>query len=197
MLATYGLRPLEIFVKPDLDWWLSSDNTMNTWRVNEECKTGDREALPLYPRWIESFNLKNDQEAIELLKAKIADKITSKQINAVRHGTDRWFRFVEIPFQPYDLRHAWAIRAHLMGIPIKAAADNLGHSVNMHTSIYQKWFSLENRNVAIEEAIKKKSKAEELQEMVIHLERENDRLRIENERLRLQMGHSLIKIELR
>ncbi|MFN7522658.1 MAG: integrase, partial [Aphanizomenon sp.] len=27
MLATYGLRPLEIFVKPDLDWWLSSDNT--------------------------------------------------------------------------------------------------------------------------------------------------------------------------
>jgi integrase len=196
MLATYGLRPLEIFVKPDLYWWLSSDNTMNTWRVNEECKTGDREALPLYPRWIESFNLKNDQEAIELLKAKIADKITSKQINAVRHGTDRWFRFVEIPFQPYDLRHAWAIRAHLMGIPIKAAADNLGHSVNMHTSIYQKWFSLENRNVAIEEAIKKKSKAEELQEMVIHLERENDRLRIENERLKLQMGHSLMKIEL-
>jgi len=197
MLATYGLRPLEIFVKPDLDWWLSSDNTMNTWRVNEECKTGDREALPLYPRWIESFNLKNDQEAIELLKAKIADKITSKQINAVRHGTDRWFRFVEIPFQPYDLRHAWAIRAHLMGIPIKAAADNLGHSVNMHTSIYQKWFSLENRNVAIEEAIKKKSKVEDLQDIVIRLEQENERLRIDNERLRLQMGHSLIKIELR
>jgi integrase len=196
MLATYGLRPLEIFVKPDLDWWLSSDNTMNTWRVNEECKTGDREALPLYPRWIESFNLKNDQEAIELLKAKIADKITSKQINAVRHGTDRWFRFVEIPFQPYDLRHAWAIRAHLMGIPIKAAADNLGHSVNMHTSIYQKWFSLENRNVAIEEAIKKKSKVEDLQDIVIRLEQENERLRIDNERLRLQMGHSLIKIEL-
>jgi regulator of replication initiation timing len=84
-----------------------------------------------------------------------------------------------------------------MGIPIKAAADNLGHSVNMHTSIYQKWFSLENRNVAIEEAIKKKSKVEELQEMVIDLERENDRLRIENERLKLQMGHSLMKIELR
>ena len=197
MLATYGLRPLEIFVKPDLDWWLSSDNTMNTWRVNEECKTGDREALPLYPRWIESFNLKNDQEAIELLKTKIADKITSKQINAVRHGTDRWFRFVEIPFQPYDLRHAWAIRAHLMGIPIKAAADSLGHSVNMHTSIYQKWFSLENRNVAIEEAIKKKSKVEDLQDIVIRLEQENERLRIDNERLRLQMGHSLIKIELR
>ncbi|WYM01830.1 MAG: integrase [Gloeotrichia echinulata CP02] len=189
MLSTYGLRPREIFVNPDIDWWLSSENTMNTWRVNEECKTGEREALPLYPRWIETFNLKTDGEAIELLTAKIADKITSKQLNSARHGTDRWFRFVEIPFQPYDLRHAWAIRAHLMGIPIKAAADNLGHSVNMHTSIYQKWFSLENRKVAIEQAIKKKSRVEELQEMVIQLEQQNERLRIENERLRLQIGN--------
>jgi integrase len=189
MLATYGLRPIEIFVKPDLDWWLSADNIMNTWRVNEECKTGEREALPLYPRWVEEFNLKTDLEAIELLKAKILDKITSKEINAARHGTDRWFRFVGVNFQPYDLRHAWAIRAHLMGIPIKAAADNLGHSVNMHTSIYQKWFSLENRKVAIEEAIKKKSKVEELKEMVMTLEQENERLRIENERLRLQMAN--------
>ncbi|WP_066425538.1 integrase [Anabaena sp. 4-3] len=187
MLATYGLRPREIFVNPDLDWWLSSDNTMNTWRVNEECKTGEREALPLYPRWVEIFNLKTDTEAIELLKAKIKNKISSKQINSARHGTDRWFRFVGIPFQPYDLRHAWAIRAHLMGIPIKAAADNLGHSVNMHTSIYQKWFSLENRKVAIEQAIKKKSKVQELQEMVIALQQENEQLRRENERLRLQI----------
>ncbi|MBD2138708.1 integrase [Anabaena sp. FACHB-1237] len=189
MLATYGLRPIEIFVKPDLDWWLSVDNTMNTWRVNEQCKTGERDALPLYPHWVEEFNLKNDLEAIELLKLKIEDKITSKEINAARHGTDRWFRCVGVNFQPYDLRHAWAIRAHLMGIPIKAAADNLGHSVNMHTSIYQKWFSLENRKVAIEEAIKKKSKVEYLQDMVIRLEQENERLRIENERLRLQLGN--------
>jgi regulator of replication initiation timing len=59
----------------------------------------------------------------------------------------------------------------------------------MHTSIYQKWFSLENRKVAIEEAIKKKSKVEELQGMVMTLERENERLKIENERLKLQMGN--------
>lgn len=195
MLATYGLRPREIFVNPDLDWWLSLDNTMNTWRVNEECKTGEREALPLYPRWVETFNLKTDIEAIELLKAKIKNKVSSKQINSARHGTDRWFRFVGIPFQPYDLRHAWAIRAHLMGIPIKAAADNLGHSVNMHTSIYQKWFSLENRKIAIEEAIKKKSKVQELQDIAIALQQENEKLRLENEKLRLQIeNQQLIRI---
>jgi len=189
MLAAYGLRPLEIFVNPDLNWWLSPENTMNTWRVNEECKTGEREVLPLYPHWVESFILKGDRQAMELLKMKIANKVTSKQINAARHGTDRWFRFVGIAFQPYDLRHAWAIRAHLMGIPIKAAADNLGHSVNMHTSIYQKWFSLENRNVAIEQAMKKKSKTEELQERIIQLERENQRLTLENEKSRLQIAN--------
>jgi len=187
MLATYGLRPREIFVNPNLDWWLSADNTMHTWRVHEECKTGEREALPLYPHWVETFNLKTDGEAIALLKQKIEDKLTSKQISAARHGTDRWFRFVGIPFQPYDLRHAWAIRAHLMGIPIKAAADNLGHSVNMHTSIYQKWFSLENRKVAIEQAMKKLSRVEELQSLIIGLKRENEQLRVENERLRLQI----------
>ncbi|MDH6057615.1 integrase [Umezakia ovalisporum] len=195
MLATYGLRPREIFVNPDLDWWLSSDNIMNTWRVNQECKTGEREALPLYPQWVETFNLKADTEAIELLKAKIQGKVTNKQINSARHGTDRWFRFVGIPFQPYDLRHAWAIRAHLMGIPIKAAADNLGHSVNMHTSIYQRWFSLENRKVAIAQAINKKSQMEDLQDIVIKLEHENEKLRIENERLRLKMkNQELIRI---
>ncbi|NET02511.1 MAG: integrase [Sphaerospermopsis sp. SIO1G1] len=187
MLATYGLRPIEIFVKPDLDWWLSADNTMNTWRVNEECKTGERETLPLYLHWVEQFDLKTDLEAIELLRIKVKDKITSREINAARHGTDRWFRTVSVNFKPYDLRHAWAIRAHLIGIPIKAAADNLGHSVNMHTSIYQRWFSLENRKVSIEEAIKKKSKVEELKEMVFLLEQENNRLRLENEKLRLQI----------
>lgn len=187
MLATYGLRPREIFVNPDLNWWLSSENTIDTWRVSEECKTGAREALPLYPRWVETFKLKSDTEAIELLKAKIEGKVTSKQINSARHGTDRWFRFVGIPFKPYDLRHAWAIRAHLMGIPIKAAADNLGHSVNMHTSIYQRWFSLENRKVAIAQAISKRSQMEELQDMVMKLQEENERLRIENECLRLRL----------
>ena len=42
-----------------------------------------REALPLYPHWVETFNLKTDTEAIELLKAKIHGKVTNKQINSV------------------------------------------------------------------------------------------------------------------
>ncbi len=65
----------------------------------------------------------------------------------------------------------------------------MGNSSAFNGDSYQKWFSLENRKVAIEEAIKKKSKVEELQGMVMTLERENERLKIENERLKLQMGN--------
>jgi hypothetical protein len=56
-----------------------------------------------------------------------------------------------VEFQPYDLRHACAIRAHLQGISIKAAADNLGHTVDEHTKTYQRWFGIENRKKAFGE----------------------------------------------
>ncbi|MTJ47332.1 hypothetical protein FJR05_05285 [Dolichospermum sp. UHCC 0259] len=45
-------------------------------------------------------------------------KIASVQnINWMPRDISRWFRKVGIDFQPYDLRHGCAIRAHLQGIP--------------------------------------------------------------------------------
>jgi hypothetical protein len=35
MLATFGLRPRELFVEPDINWWLSSQNIDHTWKVNK------------------------------------------------------------------------------------------------------------------------------------------------------------------
>ena len=75
-----------------------------------------------------------------------------------------------MPFTPYDLRHACAIRAHLQGVPIKAAANNLGHSIQMHTKVYQQWFSLENTRKAFEQTF------EEVNEI--------DALKYENTRLK-------------
>lgn len=66
-----------------------------------------------------------------------------------------------------------------MGIPIKAAADNLGHGVQVHTQTYQRWFSEENRRQVINQAV---SKLDELQV----LRNENTRLKLENERLKLE-----------
>jgi hypothetical protein len=120
-------------------------------------------------------------------EAKIKDKVTSREINSARHGTDRWFRFVGIPFQPYDLRHGWAIRAHILGVPIKAAADNLGHSVQIHTKTYQRWFSLDMRKLAINQALSKRNEVELIKDENTGLKLENERLKIEMEKLRMEM----------
>jgi integrase len=180
MLATYGLRPRELFVNPAIDWWLSSENLDNTWKVHPDTKTGYREALPLHPDWVKLFDLKNS-EFLELLKSQTDNRISFSDINTIRINCSSWFRRVNIPFTPYDLRHAWAIRAHIMGVPIKAAADNLGHSVEIHTEVYQKWFSLENRKKVIKLAVNKVDDIEVLKE-------ENARLRAEIEFYKLTLA---------
>jgi integrase len=176
MLATYGLRPREIFVKPDIDWWFSTENKDNTWKVHPETKTGYREVLPLHPEWVQLFNLK-DVECLQLLNHQVSNKDSFTDINIIRMNCSSWFRRVSIPFTPYDLRHAWAIRAHIMGIPIKAAADNLGHSVEIHTEIYQQWFSLENRKKVIKLAIDKKDDYDILKEENVRLKAEIEYLK--------------------
>ncbi len=184
MLAAYGLRPRELFVNPDINWWLSSDNTDNTWKVAPETKTGYREVVPLHPNWIELFDLKNP-DLLKLLINQTEGKTSFKEINIIRVNCSSWFRRVGVPFTPYDLRHAWAIRAHIMGVPIKAAADNLGHSVEIHTEIYQKWFSLDNRKKVINSVVNKQDDIEVLKE-------ENARLKAEIELLKAALARKQV-----
>ena len=185
MLATYGLRPREIFVKPDINWWMSAQNKDNTWKVHKDTKTGYREVIPFVPEWIELFDLKNPQP-LKILDRKIS-KITSVQsINWMRRDISRWFRKVGIQFQPYDLRHACAIRSHLQGIPIKAASDNLGHTADEHTKTYQRWFGIENRKKAFGEVMGQKSLIELQKNEIIALRMENEKLRLEVEKLRFR-----------
>ncbi len=180
MLAVYGLRPRELFINPNIDWWLSADNADMTWKVDKDCKTGEREALPLYKEWIADFDLKNPKYSKMLIDAvNKKDKNNHAEITALTQRVSWWFRKIGLNFKPYDLRHAWAIRAHIIGIPIKAAADNLGHSVQVHTQTYQRWFSLDMRKLAINTALSKRSEVEVIKE-------DNARLRLEVEKLRME-----------
>ncbi|MBW4641570.1 MAG: site-specific integrase [Goleter apudmare HA4340-LM2] len=181
MLAVFGLRPRELFVNPDIDWWLSQENVDFTWKVHKDCKTGERQALPLYKQWIEAFDLRNPKY-LEMLATAISKKDKNKhaEITALTQRVSWWFRKIGLDFKPYDLRHAWAIRAHILGIPIKAAADNLGHSVQVHTQTYQRWFSLDMRKLAINQALSKRDEVGFIRE-------ENGKLRMENERLKLEI----------
>lgn len=188
MLAVFGLRPRELFINPDIDWWLSQENTDLTWKVHQDCKTGERETLPLYRQWVEDFDLKNPKY-LEMLRSAIAkkDNTNHAEITALTQRVSWWFRKIRLDFKPYDLRHAWAIRAHILGIPIKAAADNLGHSVQVHTQTYQRWFSLDMRKLAINQALSKRNEIELIREENAKLRMENDNLRLEIEKLRMEI----------
>ncbi|MBH8573787.1 site-specific integrase [Nostocaceae cyanobacterium CENA369] len=188
MLAVFGLRPRELFIKPDIDWWLSEENVDLTWKVHKDCKTGERQALPLHKQWILDFDLRNPKY-LEMLATAISkkDNTNHAEITTLIQRVSWWFRKIGLDFKPYDLRHAWAIRAHILGIPIKAAADNLGHSVQVHTQTYQRWFSLDMRKLAINQALTKKNEVELIKE-------ENTRLRMENEKLKLEVDK--LKMEL-
>jgi hypothetical protein len=188
MIATFGLRPKEIITKPSIDWWLSTENVDNTWKVHEDCKTGAREVFPLHQCWVETFDLKNQAKLAMLNKLSIRMKNFLDYRNQVSIMSE-WFARAGIQSRPYDLRHAWAIRAHMLGIPIKVAADNLGHSVQIHTNTYQKWLGRENRKIAINQAIAKKSEVDLLKDEVTRLTIENERLKLENERFRLMVNH--------
>jgi len=183
MLATFGLRPRELFVKPDINWWISEQNIDCTWKVHKDTKTGYREVIPFIPQWIELFDLKNPQP-LKILERKISQITSVQNINWMRRDISRWFRKIGIEFQPYDLRHACAIRSHLQGIPIKAAADNLGHTVDEHTKTYQRWFGIENRKKAFGEVISQKSTIELQKNEILALRMENENLKLEVERLK-------------
>ncbi|AFY58703.1 phage integrase family protein [Rivularia sp. PCC 7116] len=169
LLAIYGLRPREIVNNPNLDWLMSHENKHNTFKVHESNKTGYREVFPFVAEWIEIFDLKNI-ENIEKLKKFSSSWKTASQLKDRVATIANNFRYAQVKFTPYDLRHACAIRAHLQGIPIKAAANNLGHSVQMHTKVYQQWFSLENTRKAFEHTF------EEVNEVGV-LKDENARLK--------------------
>ncbi|AHJ30379.1 Integrase [Nodularia spumigena CCY9414] len=188
MLAVFGLRPRELFINPNIDWWLSQENTDLTWKVHKDCKTGEREALPLYKQWILEFDLRN-HKYLEMLATAISkkDHTNHAEMTALTQRVSWWFRKIGLNFKPYDLRHAWAIRAHILGIPIKAAADNLGHSVEVHTETYQRWFSLDMRKLAINQALSKRNEFEVIREENGQLRMENERLKMEVDKLRMEL----------
>lgn len=125
MMATYGLRNHELFY---LDL-----SKMPVLVVLDDTKTGFRRVYPLYPEWVEQWHL--DQ-------AKVPDctgKRNSDLGNRVTHAFARY----KLPFCPYDLRHAWAVRSLEFGMPVELAAQQMGHSVDVHCRTYHRWISEE------------------------------------------------------
>ncbi|BAY82080.1 hypothetical protein NIES267_15580 [Calothrix parasitica NIES-267] len=180
MLATYGLRPHELFAI-DLEAFTDKNNKFHLVYLNpsltEGTKTGERSCgiPPLYPHWIELFDLKN-------IKFPQAGGSLSNK-TALIHIK---FRNIGIGFKPYDLRHAFAIRGHRLQVPIKTMADYMGHTVQEHTKTYQRWMN-EDANLQIYQEVvihRNGTSKEALKEIIRELEAENKSLKAENDSLK-------------
>lgn len=180
MLATYGLRPHELFAV-DIEAFINPGNAFHLVILNpsltEGTKTGERSCgiPPLHPHWVELFDLKNVK--LPYNGGTLSNKTAKIKIR---------FRNTNIGFKPYDLRHAYAIRGHRLRVPIKTMADYMGHTVQEHTETYQRWMSEEaNLEIYKEVVIHRQGTSKEaLNGRIRELEAENFALKAENESLK-------------
>jgi hypothetical protein len=122
--ATYGTRPHEALLMASVEG--------NGLVVISGGKTGARKGLPLPKPWIDRWDLHAKRlPAIDLDRDS---RTVGAQLGIA-------FRRFKVSFRPYDLRHAWAVRAiSNPQISPSLAAKSLGHSLMVHTTLYQRYF---------------------------------------------------------
>ncbi|MBF2025634.1 MAG: site-specific integrase [Oscillatoriales cyanobacterium C42_A2020_001] len=123
LIVTYGLRPHELFHL--------SFEALPELRVLDSTKTGYRPVYPFYPEWFERWDLTEGD------LPQVTGRNNTDLGNRVTHAFARY----NVPFCPYDTRHAWAVRTIHFGLPDTLAAKQMGHSVQVHTELYHAWLS--------------------------------------------------------
>jgi len=142
MIATYGLRPHELF-------HLNLERLRSTGRAEVlDGKTGARLVFPFYPEWFDSWDLK----AVQM--PRVSGECNSDLGSRVTHA----FKRLEVPFPAYALRHAWAIRSLEFGMELSLAAQQMGHSVAVHTGLYHRWISERRQEQAFQALIRERSR---------------------------------------
>ncbi len=151
LMATYGLRNHEVFF---CDLGSLKANEDKVLRVLPNTKTGEHQVWPFHPEWVEKFNLyKLGQD--ESLLPKINKDLNTTTLQKVGRRVSEQFRRYKIPFTPYDLRHAWAIRTIHIGLPDTVSARMMGHSVAIHTRTYHHWITKRDQQQAVDTALSK------------------------------------------
>jgi integrase len=118
LLACYGLRPHELA-------YLNFENLPELAITGG--KSRPRITYPCPNQWFDSWGVSS-------LLPRISGRNNSDIGNRVTHA----FKRLSIPFNPYDLRHAWAIRSIQFYEPPIAAAM-MGHSLATHNQRYHRW----------------------------------------------------------
>lgn len=142
MLATYGLRNHEVFFL-DLEQLRAANKILTVL----DGKTGYRKIWPFHPEWFDTFGLAN---------IKIPDINLNRNNSAIGATLSQRFRRNDaLPFKVYDLRHAWAIRTLEYGIDVSLAAQQMGHSLQVHSVLYHAWTADRHHQAAFDLAMNK------------------------------------------
>lgn len=120
MMAAFGLRSHECFFCQFVN-----PRTLHVL----EGKTGFHVARPLRPEWVDLWNLTQTNPP----------RVKGRSYRDYGQRTYRQFERYKVPFNPYDLRHAYAIRGIVFRVPVQVMADMMGHSVQVHTRTYNRW----------------------------------------------------------
>ncbi|MEM6451035.1 MAG: hypothetical protein AAF703_12040 [Cyanobacteria bacterium P01_D01_bin.105] len=135
VMATFGLRDHELFF---CEW-------TNDGLFVIKGKTGPRIVfVGLYEEWIDKWDLRT------IKRPKVKNPHNDYEKGRLGTKVSRQFRRYKIPFSPYDLRHAFGIRASVtFALPVTTAAALMGHSPKIHLDRYHKHIKLkENQDVA-------------------------------------------------
>jgi len=149
LMATYGLRNHEVFFS-DLSC-LKKDGD-KILRVFPKTKTGEHQVWPFHPEWVSLFELDNLSNTSDLLPS-IKTDLKHTTLQHIGRRVSEQFRRYKISFTPYDLRHAWAVRTILIGLPNTVAAKMMGHSVSIHTKTYHHWITRRDQQLAVDNAL--------------------------------------------
>lgn len=136
LMATYGLRDHEVFFTK-MEW--RDEGTGSPFLVARvtDGKTGARDVYPFYPEWVERWHL------WDLNLPRLTARINQDYGERIA----RAFKRAEMPFTPYDLRHAYAIRVSVVfKLPVAVAAAYMGHSPTVHWQTYNRWISQEQHH---------------------------------------------------
>ncbi len=145
LMATYGLRNHEVFFCDRT--LLTSGDLEARITVLETTKTGLHDVWPFYPAWVEQFNLR------QTILPAINTDLKQTTLQRIGQQVTTQFRRYQVPFSPYDLRHAWAVRTIHFGLPDTVAARMMGHSVAIHTRTYHRWITLRDQQQAVRSAL--------------------------------------------
>ena len=140
--------------------------------------------LPQPIKWLEEFNLRKiPQEYYELMKEiKMLDDFHKQKRKVdVLNYYGRFLRRNNFSFTAYNLRHAYNVKTHGLGIPVSLIAKNLGHTIHQNTTTYLESQGIKSCLEALElweqKQNDKNSNSLSLEEQINLLRQENEQLK--------------------